>query len=209
MSRGKSKYLGAYNRISKVFKCLADDLLVRVGERADEALDSLRDKDVRRKVIDILALTVEDIRQQLIFTVDYSLSLVEMIEACKYDWYCTNINAVNFPLRFPKGQKKRSLELEGVLFDFGRHIGYGEAIRLMERDGYRPARIEELLAFGAKYPKLQSQFSILALGSVWEDHVACLRKFTDKKAIKLEWVENYWDRRWRFLAVRKPVTAAS
>ena len=203
MARAKSEYLGAYGTVGEILKSLVDDLLATVGDKADSALDNLRDKDVRRKVVEILVASVQALRQKFTFTVDYSRSLAEMIAAGRYDWTNSDINAANFPI---KGEG--SVETEGELFHFNRNIGFDEAIREMDKDGYRPATIEELLAFGAKHPELQRQFPIIALGSVWQRshglrNVADLGRSDAERDLYLRWIDGGWYDPCRFLAVRK------
>ena len=38
----------------------------------------------------------------------------------------------------------------------------------MDKAGYRPANLPELLSLGASQPELQRQFPIVAPGSVWQ-----------------------------------------
>lgn len=44
-----------------------------------------------------------------------------------------------------------------------------KVFRELDRRGLRPATIEQLLAFAAKYPAIQKQFPIVALGSAMQD----------------------------------------
>ena len=74
--------------------------------------------------------------------------------------------------------------------------------------GLRPANLPELLAFGAKYPKKQREFPIVALGSVWRywcgsRSVACLWSVGSLRFLFLYWLEFGGDAIYRFAAVRK------
>ena len=65
--------------------------------------------------------------------------------------------------------------------------------------GYRPAELHELLAFGEKYPKLELEFPIVALGSVWPGwncvgFVPCLDGRGSKRHLDLHWIKNDWQR---------------
>lgn len=138
-------------------------------------------------------------------TVDYNRSLAEMIKTGNYDRVDSNIEAKNFPL---KGKDKH--ELEAVLFHFDRNIGSNEAIAEMDKQGFRPARIEELLALCEKYLELQKEFPfpIVALGSVWQDshcnsRVAYLFWVSSKRGLDLRSILIRWDSYYRFLAFRK------
>ncbi len=210
MAKFKSEFLSSLGILFEMFKGVAEEVRSLVGnDRADEALMKVHtDKSLRRKIAALIAEAVKSVRETFTFTVDYSLSLPEMIVAGRYDWTNGNINAANFPLSLPKGQVEGSVETKGELFHFNCNIGSDEAIRLMDGDGYRPARIEELLAFGAKHPELQRQFPIIALGSDWQSSlggrsVACLRRSGAKRDLDLFWVEDDWTDPCRFLAVRK------
>ena len=39
--------------------------------------------------------------------------------------------------------------------------------------GLSPANLPELLAFGETHPEVQRQFTIIALGSVWQRSIGC------------------------------------
>jgi hypothetical protein len=78
----------------------------------------------------------------------------------------------------------------------------------MEKAGYRPARIEELLALGASQPELQKEFPIVALASVWrgpggDRRVPYLRWDVAGRRLDLSWFEYGWTGDYRFAAVRK------
>ena len=79
------------------------------------------------------------------------------IEAGKYD-------LVNIKNAFTFSVCKDVEEVEVRLFHFGRGFTVEGCLDKMEKEGYRPATIWELLALGAKHPDLQRQFSIAALG---------------------------------------------
>ena len=135
--------------------------------------------------------------------VDYNRSLSKMIKAGNYDWFNDNITAKNFPL---KGKGKH--ELEAILFHFDRDIESEEAIAEMDKQGYRPGRIEELLALGGKYPNLQKEFPIVALGSVWRNpdghrSVPFLHRNGSERNLRLGWFGYGWHANDRFLAFRK------
>lgn len=135
--------------------------------------------------------------------VDYSQSLAKMVKAGNYDWVNSDINSKHFPLK-GKGKHK----LEAVLFHFNRSIESDEAIAEMNKQDYHPATIEELLALGKKYPDLQKEFPIIALGSVWRGpgggrSVPCLDRGGSERFLSLGWFGYGWDAHDRFLAVRK------
>ncbi|MEO5927784.1 MAG: hypothetical protein ABIP96_03900 [Patescibacteria group bacterium] len=77
----------------------------------------------------------------------------------------------------------------------------------MERRGLRPARYEELLAFGEAHPGEPLKFAIVALGSEVEAlsvrHVACLWSAGGTRMLMLNKFNSFWCGFCRFLAVRK------
>lgn len=135
--------------------------------------------------------------------VDYSKSLSEMIAAGKYDWVNDDITAKHFPV-MGNGQA----EIVPQLVHFNRSISSDTAIAELNSRGLRPATLPELLAFGAKYPELQRQFPIVALGSVWvrlsgSRCVACLHGVGVERDLGPSWCGDGWHDGCRFLAVPK------
>ena len=138
-------------------------------------------------------------------TVDYSQSLEGMIKAGKYDWVNSNITRDNFPTNHHGMQ---TIEVE--LIHFGKELTTQEIEVELENQSLRPATLEELLAFGAKYPDKQREYSIVALGSGWVGpggcrYVPCLYGFVDGRRLDLDWddPDDQWLDRCRFLTVSK------
>ncbi len=144
-------------------------------------------------------------------TIDYSLSLTQMIEQGKYDQSGENIVA-----RFPiEGEGDASLDLELITCDRG--LTTEEVRTELEARGFFPAKIEHLLAFGAQYPDKQREFFIAALGSSWVDpagyrYVPYLDGSDSTRNLSLRWGKpgRQWGRLdlqtgqvFRFLAVSK------
>jgi hypothetical protein len=141
--------------------------------------------------------------------IDYRRSLDEMVKAGRYDYANPNVTAKHFPVQ---GNGKVLAEL--VLFHFNRDIGSDHAIIELDKHGVVPAKIEYLLAFGAKYPELQKQFPIICLGSVWTflfgfRRVPCLGigVYFRRRRLSLFCWSGGWPRSCRFAAVRKVSTA--
>lgn len=154
------------------------------------------DRDLFRKH---LGLTPVELR----FTLDYSMSLQEMIAAGQYDWVNPDITAKRFPLT-----GKGTHDLVGKLIHLNRPVSSEEVVAELDKMGLRPATIEELLAFGAA-PDLQRNFPVLALGSSClvdsGRRVACLSRDGAERGLDLYWWSGRWNDDYRFLAVRKPV----
>ena len=153
------------------------------------------DREELRKA---LRLTPLDLR----FFVDYGMTLEQMITAGNYDWFIDDITAKRFPLT---GTGK--VAFEPKLFHFDRSISSEDAIKEMEKDGFRAAKIEELLAYGAILPEEQRKYPIIALGSVAKirgsRRVACLDWDASERGLRLFWFDGGWDDYYRFLGVRK------
>ncbi len=136
--------------------------------------------------------------------VNYILSLEEMIAAGRYDWKNDDITAKHFPM---KGEGIADVDIQ--LVHFGHMMDSSDkVIRELDKMGLRPASIEELLAFGAKYPDVQRQFPIVVLGSLWRrldgDHsVPFLHGLGSGRRLRLGLFESGWRGLYRFAAVRK------
>lgn len=125
-----------------------------------------------------------------------------MIAAGNYDHRNSHITAENFPIT---GNGQVTTEI--VLVHFNRDIESDDAVKEQEQMGLRPATLPELLAFGAKYPDVQREFPIVALGSSWVDpfgdrHVPSLDRWDDERELYLDYYDDGWDGDCRFLAVR-------
>lgn len=138
-------------------------------------------------------------------TIDYNRSLAKMIKAGKYGEVNNDIKAKHFPL---KGKGKH--ELNVTLFHFDRCMESEDVVAEMNKQGFRPGLIEELLALGKKYPDLKKELPIVALGSIWQDrryfnHVAglYLSAVERKRNLALHLFIRKWDAYYHFLAVRK------
>lgn len=139
-----------------------------------------------------------------IVTVDRKLSFSDAIAAGKYDSINSNITDKHFPL---VGEPKKS---RATLFlaHLNKNASNAEVDAYLAERGLRDADIRELLAFGAKYPKLQLEFPIIARGSVWRDFydnssVSCLGGNGSDRLLPLLDYDDEWFGSCRFLAARK------
>lgn len=141
-------------------------------------------------------------------SVDYNRSLKDSIKAGAYDWVSESITEDNFPLSKGKQGKK---EITFKFFHFDREIESKEVIKKMEEERYRPATLQELLAFGEAKPQSGKQFPIIALDSVWVDRddyhrVARIWSLDIRRGLSLDYNRNNkrkWEKFYRFLAVQK------
>lgn len=134
--------------------------------------------------------------------IDYTRTLKEMIKAGCYDWTNSDITDKNFPMT-----GKGAFNTEVILLHYNKVMKTKEVLSDMESKGLKPAGIEYLLAVGEKYPNLQREFPVVALGSVWQDpfgrFVPCLNGRGVRRDLSLLWYGNVWLEYCRFLAVRK------
>ncbi len=162
------------------------------------------------QVMDALQAIIEDRSSQEpdIFrvVVDYTKTLVWMINNGCYGWVNSNITQEHFPPVDSEGKDNQGFEVFLLSFDKG--MTSEQILAEMEKQNLRPARIEELLALGAAHQYLQRRFSIVALGSVWQESDA------ERSVPFLTWAgrERYltvvsfdpsWSEGIRFAAVRK------
>jgi hypothetical protein len=137
-----------------------------------------------------------------LFSIDYNMSLEQMIAAGHYNSKNSDITPKRFPI-----VGSGVVEVGGhKFFHFDRTISSGEAEHLIIADGWQLGKIEHLLAHVVAYPEEQCKFPIVALGSpavlngdrvvpyVWGDDAY--------RGLSLGWWLDYWHRDCRFLAVR-------
>lgn len=154
------------------------------------------------KVLTKLQKIIEGKLERALFVLS-SLSLSDRIALGKYDWVNDDITEKNFPTAVEK-----DYEVEYKIFHFNRLISSESAIAEMEKEGYRPGNLAELLKLGEIQPGLQREFPIVALGSVWCDalgnrYVPVLDCDDRKRKLDLFWFVSDWNGVYRFLAVRK------
>ncbi len=182
--------------------CLVKAIQKRGGNEEDiyNALKS--NSKLVDKFAELIVNTVKTVKENILHIVA-GLSLNERIKKGKYDWTNSDINDKNFPETVPA-----DYDAEYKLFHFNRSISSDDAIKEMEKEGYRPGNIHELLALGEAKPELQKEFPVIAIGSVWQDpdggrFVAVLDYGDSRRKLNLYWFDGVWGDEDRFLAVRK------
>lgn len=134
--------------------------------------------------------------------IDYDRSVKDGIKAGSYDWKNDDITSEHFPSQ-EAGTKEATVDL----FHYGKDMSTDEVLADLDKQGYRPATLKELLALGEKHPDLQREFPIIALGSVWRrpDGRVCpyLDRDGSERGLSLRWIDRRWDDDCRFAAVRK------
>jgi hypothetical protein len=122
-----------------------------------------------------------------------------MIAAGAYDHVNRQITEASFPV-----QRGGLAARELILVHLGHVASTDEVLHQLDDLGVRPARIEELLAFGAAYPQAQRQFPIVALGAIETSYRR--RPFLwgspRVRHLDLRFDEHSWGGNIRFLTVR-------
>lgn len=142
--------------------------------------------------------------KEIKLTVDYCQSLQQMIVSGNYGWTNSDITENNFPL--PTEFLDKKITVSTKLFHFNRDISSEDVIFEMEKVGYRPATLPELLALGKTYPELQKDFRIVALGSIWDAYGLRGVPILDsgrERWLNLGWFGNGWVNRHRFFGICK------
>lgn len=151
-------------------------------------------------------MTTDSITEDLVITIDYGMSFEDMIAAGKYDWVNDKVTAKKFPV-----EGIGIVQFEPKIFHFDRDISSEDAIEAIRADDrqnpWEPAKIEGLLAYGAKNPEEQRKYPIIGLCSVAEvdgdRSVPCLGRSSAERGLGLAWWGAGWAGYCRFLAVRK------
>ena len=181
---------------------------VKKAGGSDEDIHRLTTQDANGVWDKIAAVVVEagkKAKEAFIFLVDYGRSVADSVKVGHYDYANSDIADEHFPAEeWEKGVKEQSFKL----YHFGRDMQSDDVVAQMDKDGFRPASVRELLAFGEKNPDLQRQLPIIALKQVWVDRdgsrcVAYLVKRGAKRKLFLGWYDDKWRVHCRFLAVRK------
>ena len=139
-------------------------------------------------------------------SIDYTMSLKEMIKAGNYNWKNDDITDAHFPIT---GEGTADVKLR--LICLARTATTKEVEEHLTAMDLRSATLAELLAFGATYPDKQREFPIVALGSSWvgpgsNRGVPCLDRGSDgRRGLGLDWDApgDEWGDYYGFLAVSK------
>lgn len=136
-------------------------------------------------------------------TVNYNLLVEDAVRLGRYDSVNSDITSYNF-----KTEQTGVAEVVVELICFRRVISVKDVLSEFDQQGYRPAELHELLAFGKKYPDVQREFPVVALGSVRQDRfrsrlVPYLSGSGSERRLNLFWFEHGSDEVCRFAAVRK------
>lgn len=137
-------------------------------------------------------------------TVDYDFLIGEAVTGGKYERVDPDFSTSDL-WTWRKGTANILIEL----LHFNRAVSASQAFSELDKMGCRPVEIHELLAFGKKYPEIQLEFPVVALGSVLrrsEGYCApYLGDISSKRVLGVNGVTGFWtfNETCRFAAVRK------
>ena len=169
----------ANNTLGKVYLHEAQgtitDLLEKLGGDEGQEWLAATKRFLRRE--DAWRLSVEAFTLE----VNYDQSVEEVLEAGNCDWKDEDLTSEHFP-----STRSGVATIEAYLVHFRRQMTLDEIFAEFDERGLRPASVEELLAFGARYLYPQTQFSVTALGWPVMDRVLTLRHDSRGFAADLE-----------------------
>lgn len=129
------------------------------------------------------------------------LSLQSLIKKGNFNYVNSNITEELFPA-------PREIRTNFKLYHFDRYILSEDAIKEMEKDGYSPANIYELLSWG-EWNGIDFVVGLCSVARVDGDRrVPYLVRDDSKRNLYLAWWDDGWDSHYRFLAVRNSETSS-
>ncbi len=108
-------------------------------------------------------------KEEYSLAVDYDAPLRALIGKGNYMLINQDIDSNHF-----QGSRSGKARLSVKLIHFDRGLITRHALEKLDKLGYRPLDIQELLEFGAKYPELQRMHLIVGLGSqyiTWDRNI--------------------------------------
>lgn len=137
-------------------------------------------------------------------SVNYVRSIEDGIRAGQYD---SRFICGSFSMFCPAkkmGISDRVIEI----IHFDRKISTEDALMMLDIMGYRPAGLHELLAFGERYPNVQREYPVVALGTFMRNRdgirvAPCLYGDSSKRVLETLSIEIDWEKAYRFAVLRK------
>lgn len=205
MARDKSELKSGMGKAMRSFSALIEEV-EDLGGGDDHVRKLETDAVIRRTIAKLLiGETTNGLGDAYMVTVDRDKKLKAMIEAGRYDYANSDITDKHFPV---EGSGQSQVEI--ILRHYDKVMSKDAVLADLDKDGLRPATIEELLALGAdtKTRDLQRKFPIIAFGSVWRGlfgyrYVAFLDGNGSERYLSLSWFGFDFYEFCRFAAVRK------
>lgn len=109
------------------------------------------------------------ISESLKVTVDYTKTVEEIIAAGSYSNVYNGIGSCSiFDKKYDP--PKESEEIEIILLYLGQWVKIGRVLARLNRQGFRPITLFELLTLGIQCPEMILRSTIFAFGSCWHSH---------------------------------------
>lgn len=206
--KNKSVFVSAAGVLAGFYIAFANAFKNRGGTDEDlhQLLVGSKSEDFINEITDLAMKMVSVAVNAFRVVVNYGQSLAQMIQFGHYDWVNPDITEEHFPFH---GQDQVELNIELVQFDKVMESG-SEVLREFDIRGFQPATLPELLAFGAKYkyPEEQTEFPIVALGSIWRDSfgphlVVCLNRDSSGRRLDTFLFKGQFSNCCRFVVVRR------
>lgn len=173
---------------------------------AEEDVYGLETPERKILIPKIAELIMQKVHNTYKITVDYNMSLAEMIKAGNYDWRNNDINDINFPTP-PKYLRLGKVNVNIKLVCYGRDMTRNKVLVDLDSHGKRPGILPELLALGARFPFLQLEYPIVQIGSVWPDRGGLrgtyLRRGNKERGLSVIWLKYGFRGYYQIIAVQK------
>ena len=135
-------------------------------------------------------------------TIDYNMTIQEMIEAGRYDSINQDI-AGNFQPPHG-GWGHGSFQKTLYLVCFNRFMEFEEVLYELSIDPWRPGLLPDQLAIGAEHPDKQREFPIVQVGSLWMirgfHRGTYLRRANKERMLSKVWLNMGFNSYYRFVA---------
>jgi hypothetical protein len=116
----------------------------------------------------------------------------------------TRINPMNFSTPREKELLNQSIRLKAKIFDFEEDVSSEDVLLELDKEGFRPATLVELLALAKIYHSSRAVASFgLMLKADNDSYVPYFFTNINGRKLDLHWFENGWNTSFHFLAVRK------
>ncbi|MDD5340966.1 MAG: hypothetical protein PHC97_00850 [Patescibacteria group bacterium] len=202
MVREKSDFLSSFGIVFEIWKKIVN-AVQDIGGTDDDLRGILTEDGLAQKLADVLMSSLQ-ITGPFETKINYNRSLVELIEAGKYDGVDPEINDQNFPV---VGNGEHEVKLFCV--HFKKSCTTEEVLAYLVQHALQPAKIEHLLAVGETHGQAKRLLpKLIALGTSWIDSEGSrffvgLQTLHEVCNLRLALNFSAWRKDCYFLAVRE------
>ena len=181
----KSEFVSALGTAFEMVKLIAEEVYA-LGGSDNDLRRIIKDRKLRQQIAKLLVANLGEVYPLDVF----GHSINDLVKQGNYGWSNSDINDGNF-------QADEMHQAEVILKHFDKDMSTEAVLKALDADGLRPATMSELLEFSSRYPELQKQFPIVALGSFWQGPggrrcVGYLYYFGGPRELSLLWVGRDW-----------------